>query len=195
MFNFGNSSHKMWKEAKECWTNYKPKYICYRLFFSAFAVAITMPAPQSVFLLTQEMLPRYLSGRRSSSEPRCVASSARHKTEFLFVEHHDDHSTEGGIKQMERGSWFIQLIFPCQWWHPDPTWLRDAELWHYIGHDRNTSLSSIFRLTTYLDFKQLFCNLSLCISVQWFGKNISSTTPYLKWHHLTAVVSHLGPLQ
>lgn len=70
--------------------------------FSAFAVAINMPALKSVFLLTHGMLPRYLSGRKSSSEPRCVPSSARweDKIGFLFVEHHDDHSREGGTKQM-----------------------------------------------------------------------------------------------
>lgn len=111
----------------------------------------------------------FLSGRKSSSEPRCVASSTRweHKTGTLFMEHHDGHSRGGGSRQMETGLWFVRLIFPCQWWHLDTTWLRVAELWHNIGCDRNTSLSSIFRLATFLDFKELFCNLSLCISVVW----------------------------
>lgn len=66
-------------------------------WFSAVAVAINMPALQSVFLLPHGMLPHYLSGMKS----RCVASSARweDKIGLLFVEHHDDHSREGGTKK------------------------------------------------------------------------------------------------
>lgn len=158
----------MWKELKSAEQTMSQSISAIAFFFSsASAVAINMPALQSVFSLTHAVLPCYLSGGKSRSGPRRVVKQCKVGTEdWVLVcgapqwPHYGRRCQTDGKRLMVHTAHFHR-----QWWHPDTTWFRDAELQYNTGHHSSISLCSLFKLTVSLDFRQHFCNLSLCISV------------------------------
>lgn len=138
-----------------------------------------MPALRSIFSLIHVLLPHYLSGRKSSSEPRRIVKQHKVETEdWVLVCGAPQWPHYARWCQMDGKRLMVHTAHFYHWcWHPDITWFRDAELQYTTG------MTAVFPSAAFSSRPSIWISNSIYVTsvfaFQFSGlkKYFSSTTP------------------